>query len=98
MAMLVMRASQMDAITERQKRSYFQMANARGLRKVKPGKVQVERPSLLPTIVDAHINGMGYTPAELSRVAMIDEDDLRAWLLLSDATSHATERGLRIVR
>jgi Zn-dependent peptidase ImmA (M78 family)/DNA-binding XRE family transcriptional regulator len=98
MAMLVMRASQMGAITERQKRSYFQMANARGIRKVEPGKLSPEKPTLLTKIVNAHLNDMGYTPAELSRVTLLHEDELRSWLLPSEPTREGVDRGLRVVR
>jgi Zn-dependent peptidase ImmA (M78 family)/DNA-binding XRE family transcriptional regulator len=97
MAMLVMRSSQIGAITERQKRSYFQMANARGVRKVEPGKLRPEQPSLIQKVLATHMRDLGYSTSELSRVALLEEDELRAWLLPGDASRQAGERGLRVV-
>jgi Zn-dependent peptidase ImmA (M78 family)/transcriptional regulator with XRE-family HTH domain len=98
MAMLVMRASQIGAITDRQKRSYFQMANARGMRKVEPGRVPAETPTLVRKVLDAHMTDMGYSPTDLSRVALLHEDEMRTWLLPGASAKHAGPRGLHVVR
>lgn len=77
MAMLVMRGSQIGAITERQKRSFFQMVNARGMRSREPGRIPLENPTVVTNVVEAYLHGMGYTPAELSRVALLNEGEFR---------------------
>jgi Zn-dependent peptidase ImmA (M78 family) len=75
MAMLVMRAAQIGAITERQKRSYFQMANARGMRNSEPGQLPTETPKLIGSVVAAYVEQMGYSPAEVSQVALMSETE-----------------------
>lgn len=96
MAMLVMRAAQIGAITDRQKRSYFQMANSRGLRTREPGHVAAENPTIVEGVIAAHLVEMGYTPGELSRVVMLCEDEFRA-RFLRDATPQIRTT-LRVVR
>jgi Zn-dependent peptidase ImmA (M78 family)/transcriptional regulator with XRE-family HTH domain len=98
MAMLVMRGSQIGAITERQKRGYFQMANARGMRKVEPGRLPPETPTLVHKVIDTHMTDMGYSEEDLSRVTLLREDELRTWLLPQSASRPPRDRGLRVVR
>lgn len=76
MAAIVMRGAQIGAITERQKRSFFQMVNARGMRHVEPGKIPPEEPRTVASVVDTHLDTMGYSPDELGRVALLRPDEL----------------------
>jgi Zn-dependent peptidase ImmA (M78 family)/transcriptional regulator with XRE-family HTH domain len=98
MAMLVMRGSQIGVISDRQKRSYFQMVNARGIRKVEPGGLTPERPSVVNKVISTHVDEMGYTPSELSRVALLREDEFREWLMPGRPSRLGMAGGLRVVR
>lgn len=89
MQALVMRASALGAITDRQKRSFFQTISARGYRKREPGELPQEQPRIVSAVLDTHLHGHRYTIAELSRVAMVGEQEFR------DVYGVRDERGVR---
>lgn len=76
MAAIVMRGSQIGAISERQKRTFFQMVNARGLRRTEPGDIAREEPTTIRSVVDAHVDQMGYSTLQLAQVALLNEDEM----------------------
>jgi Zn-dependent peptidase ImmA (M78 family)/DNA-binding XRE family transcriptional regulator len=92
MAALIMRAHQLGAITDRQRRSWFQRLSQRGWRTTEPVQIPREQPRILSEILQIHARDHGYGIAELARLARADVDDLRQRLPLPDA------RGLHVVR
>lgn len=93
MQAIVMRGSELGVYTERQKRSFFQMINARGIRTREPGEVPLERPALLSGVIDAYLDQMGYSADDLGKVAFMRPQELLAMF----APERAARRGLRVV-
>lgn len=92
MAALIMRAYQLRAITDRQRRSWFQRLSQRGWRTREPVEIPREEPRVLRQVLELHVRDHGYGIAELARIARADVEDLRARLPLPD------QRSLRVVR
>lgn len=76
MQAIVMRGAAIGAITERQKRSFYQQINARGMKRNEPGEVPREHPRLLESVISAYVDQMGYSTGDVARVGLINEDDL----------------------
>ena len=94
MQALVMRASALDAITDRQKRSFFQMISAKGYRKREPGELPAETPTIVADVLQTHLGPHGYTVAELSKIARLSEPEFRDTYGLHERPAR---RALRVV-
>lgn len=90
-SMVAKRAVDLEAITERQGRSLFQMLNSRGMLKKEPFPMPPEQPAMLATILDTHVRSHGYTLSELSKLAMVSEQEFARGFPV------APVRGLRAV-
>src|SRR5579862_382303 len=77
MQALIRRAYQVGAITERQQRSFFMRMSQMGYRKAEPFPFPQEELTLLRQVLSVHLTEHGYTPAELSRAALMLEDEFR---------------------
>lgn len=78
MQALIMRASDLGTITERQKRSWFMRFGQLGYRKTEPIEIPREEPALIRRVIDFHRQQHGYSDAELSRAARLTEDEFQA--------------------
>lgn len=77
---LILRASKLGRISDRQKRTLFQQMNAnryRGNGGREPITIPVEEPTLLNELLYVHRNIHGHSLAELSRLLVVHEDELR---------------------
>ena len=77
MSAIIMRASQLKLISEKETTSLYKMMSARGWRTREPYILNPETPELLPSIINTHIQKHGYTIRELSRVALVSEGEFR---------------------
>jgi len=78
MQALVMRAYDLETITERQKRSWFMRFNQLGYKKQEPVQIPREEPMLLRRVIDFHRTEHGYSDQELSSAARLTEDEFCA--------------------
>lgn len=74
---LVRRARDLGKITDRQYRTLNEIMGRSGYRMSEPAPVTVERPTLLDEIIRVHQMDHGYSVAELSRLLLMDEDEMR---------------------
>lgn len=78
MQALIMRAHDLGAISDRQKRSFFTRFSQLGYRKTEPVTIPREEPTLIRRVVDFHRTEHGYTDADLSRAARLSQQEFRA--------------------
>ena len=76
MQAIVMRAFAIGAITDRQRRTFFQQINTRGIRKLEPMAIPREQPRLVSNVVSAYMDRLAYSPDELAKVALLPADAL----------------------
>ena len=88
MQALIRRAYQLGAISERQQRSFFMRMSQMGYRKAEPFSFPQEEPTLLRQVLAVHVTDHGYTPEELSRAALMFEDEFRSVYLGGDQARH----------
>lgn len=74
---LVRRAFDLEVITERQYRSWNVELGKSGFRTKEPVKIPHETPTLLNSLVQLHINELGYTVRELSEALAMEEWEFR---------------------
>lgn len=79
--LLIMRAAQDGLISEAQKTNFFKMISARGWRKVEPGSVTTERPTLLGDILGALQTELHYSAEEMATLSGLHESDFRRDIL-----------------
>ena len=77
MQAIIRRAYTLGAISERQQRTFFMRMSANGWRKKEPVEIDVEKPSVIRSIVDVHLNDHGYTVAELCDAIYANPEDFR---------------------
>jgi Zn-dependent peptidase ImmA (M78 family)/transcriptional regulator with XRE-family HTH domain len=77
MQALIMRASDLGTITDRQKRTWFMRFNQLGYRKNEPVEIPREEPGLIRRVIDFHRQQHGYSDAELSRAARLSEGEFQ---------------------
>lgn len=81
MAAILMRASSLKKLTYNQQRYLWSQMNKHGYMTREPIQLDnpVEQPTLLKEILDLHLNGLGYTTAELSEMLCIHEEEFLQW-------------------
>lgn len=97
MQALLMRAKALDYLTDNQNRYLWQQISARGWRTREPPELDFphERPTVLNTIIESHINDLGFTMSELSRLVPLHEAEfVRMYNLAEDGP---TKPRLRLV-
>lgn len=77
MQALIMRARDLETITERQQRSWFMRFGQLGYRKNEPVEIPREEPALIRRVVDFHRHQHGYSDADLSRAARLTENEFQ---------------------
>lgn len=77
MSAIIMRAGQLETISEKEKTSLYKLMGARGWRTREPYILRAEAPELLPSVLATHINQHGYSIGDLSRVALVREAEFR---------------------
>ncbi len=90
---LIRRAKDLGVINERRYTSLFQMLSRMGYRKKEPFPIPVEKPTLLPKLMDLYRKELNYSISELAEVIHIHENDLERWYL----PNSFSETDLRIV-
>jgi hypothetical protein len=72
-----MRASSLNCITPNQARYLWQQISARGWRLREPAELDfpIELPTVLPSIVKAHLSDLGYSLSELTKLVRIRESE-----------------------
>jgi Zn-dependent peptidase ImmA (M78 family)/transcriptional regulator with XRE-family HTH domain len=77
MQALLMRASHLGCITSNQSRYLWQQISARGWRLREPAELDfpAEAPTVLPSIVRAHLSDLGYSLTELTQLVRIRESE-----------------------
>lgn len=94
LAALIFRANALGVITERHYRTLnVELSKLPNGRKREPGEFPPEMPRLIARVIRAHLDS-GYTMAELSRLMVIREEDLRAKYLAEELPRH----GLRVLK
>jgi Zn-dependent peptidase ImmA (M78 family) len=87
MAFVVTRAKNLQAITERQARSLYQMLSARGYLKREPFALPPEKPQILETALKVHLSEHGYAPDELGRLAFLSEEEFAQTFRVQSAST-----------
>ena len=75
MAALAYQAHALGCISDTKYSSVFAVFNRLGYRKAEPIEIPVEKPTLVPQLIDLHRTAFGYTDVELSQVFMTDSPD-----------------------
>jgi Zn-dependent peptidase ImmA (M78 family)/transcriptional regulator with XRE-family HTH domain len=75
MQALLRRAVDLGTITDRQKSYLWMQLGKSGMRMVEPIPIAPERSSLLPAMLDAHLQELGYTEQELADLVMCNKED-----------------------
>lgn len=77
-AALIMRAFQLGAITEFQKRRSFTYLSAAGYRTQEPVAIPDEQPTILRSLLDIYHKDMGYGIRDLCTMLRVNQNDFRA--------------------
>ncbi|HWJ69143.1 MAG TPA: XRE family transcriptional regulator [Sphingobium sp.] len=98
MQSLLMRASNIGAITNNQSRYLWQQISSRGWRLREPASLEIapERPSVLDSIIRTHLDTLGYTMPELSGLIPLYEGEFVSMYGLAADPDNRPK--LRIVR
>jgi Zn-dependent peptidase ImmA (M78 family)/transcriptional regulator with XRE-family HTH domain len=80
MAAIIRRAKDLDCISERKYRTLNMSLSSQGYKAVEPFPVELEKPSLLDTIYQSHIDDLGYSQTELERRLFSRDSDRNAIL------------------
>jgi Zn-dependent peptidase ImmA (M78 family) len=75
---LLMRASQLSLINDRQKRYLWAQISGAGYRTTEPLPLQPEEPSLIHELVDCHLNDLGYDEASMGRLLHLELKEFRS--------------------
>jgi Zn-dependent peptidase ImmA (M78 family) len=81
MQSLIYKAWEAGSISDRSKKYHFVQMSKRGFREREPVQVNApESPSTLREVVSAHLGDLGYTPADLSEMfGLLEEEILRLY-------------------
>ncbi len=98
MASLLMCASSMNAITPNQSRYLWQQISSRGWRLREPASLDFEfdQPTVLPAMIRAHIDDLGFNATEIIRLSHVKEKDFHEFYGKFDSDAPMRPR-LRIV-
>lgn len=90
-AALLKRASDLDAITERNARYIWMQLGKAGYRMREPAHldVPVEQPQLLQEVIEIHTGKLGYSPKDLGSVINLNDHEVRTTYLASARTLRA---------
>lgn len=78
MQALLMRASQLSLISDRQKYSLWKQISAAGYRMAEPFALEPEKPSLFSELIDFHLNDLGYSEASITRLLHLELHEFRS--------------------
>ncbi len=81
MAALIRRAHDLGQISERQARRFWTQMGKLGYRTVEPNPIPREEPSVVKEVVNLYREYHGYSVAELSKLAALDEQEFRSLYL-----------------
>lgn len=100
MQALLMRANALGYVTPNQSRYLWQQISSRGWRLREPPELDFERekPSVLPSILDAHLNQLGYTIGDLSNFIPIHEHEFARMYGIDKPEPPPSRPKLRIVK
>lgn len=79
MQALIVRAKELEVISERRYTSLFQQLSRFGYRKREPHPIDPESPRLVKSLLDKHRVELGYTDEELARLLRVKIEDLYEW-------------------
>lgn len=91
MAALVVRAKTLGKLTDGQYRHLWTQMGAAGIRKREPEEldIPVENPRLHKELLDLHLNGLNYTPAQLAQLLASSVEDVARFHRLAPAPGGA---------
>lgn len=100
MQALLMRAHALGHVSDNQNRYLWQQISSRGWRLREPPELdfEPEKPSVLPTIIDAHLSQLGYTVADLSNFVPIHEHEFERMYGIGRPNEDPARPKLRIVK
>lgn len=102
MASLVFAADRAGKLTTSQKNYLWQQFSMAGIRTAEPPELDFppERPSLVSTLLRVHVENLGYTLAELSKILVMSEVELPQFYDMAELLGANPQRpkGLRIVK
>jgi Zn-dependent peptidase ImmA (M78 family)/transcriptional regulator with XRE-family HTH domain len=98
MAAIILRAKELECISERKYRSLFTSLSAQGYRISEPFPVAVEEPKLLDTIYTAHLVDLGYSPDQLEQVLFKPTPDVQPILHFSGQATTPFYKPSRVAR
>jgi Zn-dependent peptidase ImmA (M78 family)/DNA-binding XRE family transcriptional regulator len=75
MQSLLVRAADLDRISESQRNRLWSAMGALGFRKEEPYRVEVEQPRLVKELIAFHLAELGYAPGDLSAATRMDRDE-----------------------
>ena len=81
MAALIRRAFDLGQISERQYRRFWTQMGKLGYRTMEPNPIPREEPSVVKVVVDVYRRHNGYSVAELSKLAALNEEEFRSLYL-----------------
>lgn len=76
-ASMIMRAHTLEEITDRQKKTLFQMLNRSGWRKNEPEPIKREKPQLAENVINTYREYLSYKDSELARKLKLHSYDFR---------------------
>lgn len=96
-AALIRRAGQLGVLTKERVTSLYKMLSARGWRKVEPAPIAQEQPQLLRIVFLTHARDHGYTPSDLSKVAMVSRSEFDRLYSVESPSDGSRRRRLHAV-
>ena len=93
MQALVMKAHDLQKISDWQKTKFFKQFGMEKMRTVEPDTVPIEMPTVLRDIIDVYLNQLGYSVPELAQLVALQEDEFRRIYL----AENSEWSGLRVV-
>lgn len=101
MASLVFAADRAGKITTSQKNYLWQQFSVAGIRTAEPPELDFppERPTILNSLLTAHLEGMGYTVRELAKLLTMRPEELPKFYNMVDILPQADRlKGLRVIK
>ena len=81
MSALIMRARDLNQVTDRQAQRFWTKMGQFGIRTYEPYPIPPEEPSVIKDVVDLHLRHYGYTVGELSKAVDLYEEEFRSLYL-----------------
>ena len=100
MQALLMRAHALGYVTANQNRYLWQQISSRGWRLREPPELdfEPEQPSVLPSILSAHLTDLGYTITDLSRFVPLHEHEFERMYGIGRPEESLSRPKLRVVK